>query len=173
MKESHIRKMQLGRKAAYLRRCILAMQLCEKYESETTIRKRVFEKNIKPILDCSYTTFNNMLNERNPVTQLSEIYAELGLKLEEVDQLRRYDEAAKPAKKIKQLSLFEEETTDAINEKTEQTEADREWNKIIEKETCSNCMHFIKCQKTKKIHRNTKACREWDAEEGYNLPINI
>lgn len=66
-------KMKLGRRAAYLRKCIIVQQLCATYENETTIRKRVFETHIRPVILCSYTQFNNMLGERNPAGQLREI----------------------------------------------------------------------------------------------------
>ncbi|HPC26999.1 MAG TPA: hypothetical protein PK410_05675 [Paludibacteraceae bacterium] len=68
-----IEKMKLGRRAAYLRRCLRVSELIEQYESDCTIRRRVFEKYIQPELHCSYTTFNNMLNERNPAHELEEI----------------------------------------------------------------------------------------------------
>jgi len=70
-----IKKMQLGRRAAYLRKCILVQDLLAKYENETSVRKRVFELHIKPIVFCSYVQFNNMLNERNPEKELQEIEA--------------------------------------------------------------------------------------------------
>lgn len=72
-----LKKMQLGRRAAYLRKCILVQNLLFKYENETSIRKRVFELHIKPIVFCSYVQFNNMLNECNPEKELQEIEAEL------------------------------------------------------------------------------------------------
>ncbi len=73
MKSNHIRKMQLGRRAAYLKRCIAVLELLEAYETDTSIRKRVFQKHIKPVIGGSYTTFNNMLNEHNPYKQLEDI----------------------------------------------------------------------------------------------------
>ena len=72
-KMEKIKKMQLGRRAAYLRKCIIATELMEKYETDTSVRYRIFNKHIKPVLLCSYTTFNNMLNEVNPVKQLEAI----------------------------------------------------------------------------------------------------
>ena len=72
-----IERMRLGRRAAYLRKCIVVQNLLVKYESETSIRKRVFELHIKPVVFCSYVQFNNMLNECNPEKELHEIEAEL------------------------------------------------------------------------------------------------
>jgi hypothetical protein len=77
MKSSKLHKMQLGRRAAYLRRCILCVELLERYEDDTTVRYRIFEKYIKPELHCSYATFNNMLNEANPQKQLETIELKL------------------------------------------------------------------------------------------------
>lgn len=74
---SRLKKMQLGRRAAYLRKCILVQQLLVRYETETSIRKRVFDLHIKPVVLCSYVQFNNMLNECNPGIELREIEAEL------------------------------------------------------------------------------------------------
>jgi|GEM_PF-5398286 len=65
--------MQLGRKKIYLQKCIKVNELLSKYESETSVRKRIFEKHIKPIIFCSYAQFNNMLNEVNPQKQIKEI----------------------------------------------------------------------------------------------------
>lgn len=65
--------MQLGRRRAYLRKCVLVQELLAKHENETSIRKRVFDLHIKPIVLCSYVQFNNMLNERNPASELQEI----------------------------------------------------------------------------------------------------
>lgn len=69
--------MQLGRRAAYLRKCILVQELLLQYENETSVRKRVFELHIRPVVFCSYQQFNNMLNECNPEKELHEIEAEL------------------------------------------------------------------------------------------------
>ena len=77
MNKDHIRKMQLGRRAAYLRRCILVLELLEQHETDYSIRRRIFDKYIKPVIGGSYTTFNNMLNEPNPRRQLDEIENEL------------------------------------------------------------------------------------------------
>jgi len=68
-------RMRLGRRAAYLRKCILVQQLLTKHENDMTIRKRVFEQHIQPVVFCSYTQFNNMLNEFNPSNELKEIEA--------------------------------------------------------------------------------------------------
>jgi hypothetical protein len=65
--------MQLGRRKKYLNDCIIAADLINQYETDETIRKRVFESKIKPVLCCSYATFNRMLNEVNPLKQISEI----------------------------------------------------------------------------------------------------
>lgn len=72
-----LRKMQLGRRAAYLRRCIRVNELLMQHETDMSVRRRVFEKHIRPELRCSYATFNNMLNESNPQKQLEEIEKEL------------------------------------------------------------------------------------------------
>lgn len=68
-----IRKMKLGRKAAYLRRCLKAQELLSQFETTTSVRRRIFDIHIKPELGCSYATFNNMLNEPNPLKRLEEI----------------------------------------------------------------------------------------------------
>ncbi len=65
--------MQLGRRRAYLKKCVLAQQLIAKYENGTSIRKRVFALHIKPVVLCSYQQFNNMLNEVNPEKELEQI----------------------------------------------------------------------------------------------------
>lgn len=63
--------MQIGRKLAYLRKCQTAQELLLQYETDKSIRKRVFEDHIKPVLNnCSYATFNNMLNVVNPKEQI-------------------------------------------------------------------------------------------------------
>jgi len=62
--------MSRGRRLAYLRRCLMAQELLQEYESETSVRKRVFELNIRPVLKCSYATFNNMLNVVNPKKEI-------------------------------------------------------------------------------------------------------
>lgn len=72
-----IEKMKLGRRRAYLKKCIKAATLLEQHESDTSIRKRVFDKFIHPELQVSYTSFNNMLNEPNPTIQLDEINKKL------------------------------------------------------------------------------------------------
>ncbi len=65
--------MALGRRAAYLRRCIQVQELIEEHETPFTVRKRIFEAYIKPVMHCSYVTFNNMLNETNPRKELESI----------------------------------------------------------------------------------------------------
>ena len=74
-----LEKMALGRRAAYLRRCVRVAELISVYENECTVRKRVFEKHIQPEMRCSYATFNNMLNESNPAKELAEIEEKLKL----------------------------------------------------------------------------------------------
>lgn len=69
--------MRLGRRAAYLRRCIEVIELLTRHENATTVRCRVFEQHIRPVIRCSYTTFNNMLNEPNPQRQLDEIMTQI------------------------------------------------------------------------------------------------
>jgi len=65
--------MSYGRRIAYLKRCISVIGLLKQYESDTSVRCRVFEKHIEPIMCISYQTFNSMLNEINPEKQLIEI----------------------------------------------------------------------------------------------------
>ena len=65
--------MSFGRRITYLKRCIAMKMLIEEHESATTIRCRVFDIYIQPIMCCSYVTFNNMLNEPNPEKQIVEI----------------------------------------------------------------------------------------------------
>ena len=65
-----INKLKQGRRVAYLKRCIIAQELLERYENKTSVRYRVFETYIKPVLNCSYQSFNNMLNVSNPKKQL-------------------------------------------------------------------------------------------------------
>jgi hypothetical protein len=72
-----ILNMKLGRRAAYLRRCLKAQELLSQFETATSIRRRIFDIHIQPELGCSYTTFNNMLNEPNPRKQLEEIKIKL------------------------------------------------------------------------------------------------
>ncbi|MFV0377810.1 MAG: hypothetical protein ACK5JD_10985 [Mangrovibacterium sp.] len=77
MDVKHKRKLQLGRKAAYLRRCIRVVELLERHETPESIRLRVFKNYIHPVVSVSYAQFNNMLNEPNPAKQLAEIEQEL------------------------------------------------------------------------------------------------
>lgn len=74
---TQLEKMRLGRRAAYLRRCVRVAELIEQHETDCTIRRRVFEKYIQPEMKCSYTTFNNMINEANPAKELAEIELKL------------------------------------------------------------------------------------------------
>jgi len=75
--DDRLYKMKLGRRAAYLRRCVLVVDLLGLHETNTSIRKRVFEIHIQPVTCCSYATFNNMLNEPNPRLQLESVVNEL------------------------------------------------------------------------------------------------
>lgn len=70
---NRIEKMRLGRRRAYLRKCLLAQSLAMEFENQTTIRSRVFMEHIKPVLLCSYQQYNNMLNEINPQRELEEL----------------------------------------------------------------------------------------------------
>jgi hypothetical protein len=74
---NRLEKMALGRRAAYLRRCIQVIELVEKHETPLTVRCRMFETHIKPVINCSYVTFNNMLNEKNPRKELESIQQKL------------------------------------------------------------------------------------------------
>jgi len=65
--------MSYGRRKTYLNRCICVVKLLDEYETDTSVRCRVFEKYIKPIMNISYVTLNNMLNEPNPQKQILEI----------------------------------------------------------------------------------------------------
>ena len=69
--------MHLGRRAAYLRKCILAAELYMKFESEDAKRNHVFKKHIKPVLRCSIVSYNSMLNVINPEKELKEIQEQL------------------------------------------------------------------------------------------------
>jgi hypothetical protein len=77
MDAERIIRMKLGRRAAYLRRCLKAQELQSRFETMTSIRRRVFDIHIQSELGCSYATFNNMLNEPNPRKQLEEIEIKL------------------------------------------------------------------------------------------------
>ena len=68
-----IEKMKLGRRVSYLQRCIKCAKLLNEFETDYSIRSRIFEIHIKPVFNCSYATFNNMLNEPNPQKQLVQI----------------------------------------------------------------------------------------------------
>lgn len=68
-----INKMKKGRRLAYLRKCVLAQDMMMKHEDNTSVRHRVFEEHIQPVLLCSYTQYNNMLNEPNPQRQIEEL----------------------------------------------------------------------------------------------------
>lgn len=74
---TRLEKMALGRRAAYLRRCIQVIELLERHETPETVRCRIFDKHIKPVMNCSYVTFNNMLNEQNPRKELESIETKL------------------------------------------------------------------------------------------------
>ena len=77
MDDTHKKKLQLGRKIAYLHRCIRVNELLRQHETDTSVRVRVFQKHIKNEIGVSYAQFNNMLNEPNPEKQLKEIELEL------------------------------------------------------------------------------------------------
>jgi hypothetical protein len=70
---TRLEKMALGRRKAYLLRCVTVIELLEKHETRYTVRSRIFKDFIKPVMNCSYTTFNNMLNEPNPRKELESI----------------------------------------------------------------------------------------------------
>jgi hypothetical protein len=73
MDKNHLEKLALGRKIAYLRKCILVKDLLQRYETPCTVRVRIFYVHIRPQVHCSYTAFNNMLNVINPQKKLDEI----------------------------------------------------------------------------------------------------
>lgn len=77
MSDVRIKLMGLGRRKVYLQKCIKVNELLLEYENETSVRKRVFENHIKPVIFCSYVQFNNMLNESNPHIQLEQINAKI------------------------------------------------------------------------------------------------
>jgi hypothetical protein len=68
-----IKALRRGRRLAYLRKCLIVHKLIEKHENETTVRKQVFDKHIQPVIMCSYSSFNKMLNEPNPQKQINEL----------------------------------------------------------------------------------------------------
>ncbi|MFV0505904.1 MAG: hypothetical protein ACK5L5_04225 [Bacteroidales bacterium] len=51
--------------------------LLAKHDDGTSIRRRIFDKYIAPIVAVSYAQFSNMLNERNPRKQLEEVEREM------------------------------------------------------------------------------------------------
>lgn len=75
--QMHKFKMDLGRRKAYLKRCLKVLDILAEHETDTTIRKRVYEKHIAKTMNISYTHFNNILNEPNPQKQLDEINREI------------------------------------------------------------------------------------------------
>ncbi len=77
MDAKHLRKLQIGRKVAYLKRCIRVNELLQQHETPESVRLRVFTNYIRPEIPVSYAQFNNMLNEPNPAKQLAEIEIEL------------------------------------------------------------------------------------------------
>lgn len=70
---TRLEKMALGRRAAYLRRCIQAQELMEIHEKQNTLRGKTFEMHIQPVLRCSLQSFYNMMNEKNPRLQLESV----------------------------------------------------------------------------------------------------
>jgi hypothetical protein len=81
MSPERVKKMKLGQRAAYLRRCIKAQELLEKYENGNCIRRRIFDEYIRSELNCSYVSYNNMINVHNPQRQLEEILNDLRFKV--------------------------------------------------------------------------------------------
>ena len=77
MDDIHKQKLQLGRKLAYLKRCIRVNELLTLHETECSVRVRIFNRYIKPDIKMSYAQFNNMMNEHNPAKQLAEIEAQI------------------------------------------------------------------------------------------------
>lgn len=69
--------MRIGRRKNYLAKCVKVAELLEEHETESTIRKRIFEQFVRPVIFCSYVQFNNMLNEPNPSKQLEELEKEI------------------------------------------------------------------------------------------------
>lgn len=77
MEDIHKLKLQMGRKVAYLKRCIRVNELLTKHTTECSVRVRIFNLYIKPEIKVSYAQFNNMMNEHNPAKQLAEIEAQI------------------------------------------------------------------------------------------------
>lgn len=77
MNHKHLQRLRLGRRKAYLERCIKVLELLEQHEDECSVRKRIWGKYIQPVVGGSYATFNNMLNEPNPHKQLQELEKQL------------------------------------------------------------------------------------------------
>ena len=70
-------RMKLGRRKSYLEKCVMVAKLLQEHENETTVRYRIFDKHIAPVIRVSYQSFNSMLNEINPAQQLEEINKKL------------------------------------------------------------------------------------------------
>lgn len=79
---TRLEKMALGRRKAYLQRCIRAQELLEQHEKSNTLRMRTFDEFIWPELRCSYQTFYNMMNEKNPRKQLESLLKKMEEKCE-------------------------------------------------------------------------------------------
>ncbi len=77
MDDNHKLKLKLGRRASYLRKCIRVHKLLQEYDRPECVRIQIFNKYIRPQEPMSYVTFNNILNESNPVKQLEQIEEEL------------------------------------------------------------------------------------------------
>lgn len=77
MNDIHKLKLQLGRKVAYLRRCIRANEILMLHETECSVRVRIFNLYIRPEMKCSYAQFNNMMNEHNPQKKIEQIELQL------------------------------------------------------------------------------------------------
>lgn len=77
MTEQKRKLLSLYRKLAYLKRCIKAQELLEKYQTPNSLRMRTFEMFIKPELRCSYQSFYNMMNESNPRIRIEKLEKEI------------------------------------------------------------------------------------------------
>lgn len=75
--QMHKLKMDLGKKKAYLERCLEVLKVLAEHETDMTIRKRVYQKHIATKMKISYVQFNNILNEPNPQKQLDDINREI------------------------------------------------------------------------------------------------
>lgn len=76
MKKEQIEAMAKGRRLKYLQRCLTAQKLMQEYYTETSVLCRVFQRHIKPVINCSYAQFNNMMNEKNPQKEIDNLLTE-------------------------------------------------------------------------------------------------